>query len=452
MAFSSVPNFGDPYAKVNERPHPQSGATIVEVLYGAIDRATGLPCSPEKGSGDGHGHWVALEIDGLYQMLMWRHPRSEGGHQEYGISRSDNPLHDLEEDIRKKKSILYEARTLMKERGYDPSKVDSILSSYNIIYSMNTPKERELDEQYRKLKERNDNNKLYYQENARKKYALVSEAQSLSYSTDWKSTSQRMKAMMEEWKSIGYAGMENDRLWEAFNSARQKFFDNQDRHFQEVKSEHEQRKAQKQSLIHEAESAAYSSEWKATNALMDDLMTRWKAVGSAGKDNDDRLWSAFQSARNRYYSRRSAARAEQDNVYATRRQMKSNLVSEAQGHIGDYSPSTADRMKQLSSEWKSIGFCGKDYEDSLWQQFRAAQDNYWAGKKASSRERTEAAIARRREKVSRLYEQNQNLHERINNTRNFEKQNQLYGYISENEGRIRELEMEISQMEQELWR
>ena len=48
MAFSSVPNFGDPYAKVNERPHPQSGATIVEVLYGAIDRATGLPCSPEK--------------------------------------------------------------------------------------------------------------------------------------------------------------------------------------------------------------------------------------------------------------------------------------------------------------------------------------------------------------------------------------------------------------------
>ena len=42
--------------------------------------------------------------------------------------------------------------------------------------------------------------------------------------------------------------------------------------------------------------------------------------------------------------------------------------------------------------------------------------------------------------------------ERINNTRNFEKQNQLYGYISENENRIHELEMEISRMEQELWR
>ena len=136
MAFSSVPNFGDLYAKVNERTHDPSGAKVIEVLYGARDRITGMPCSPERNSGDGHGHWMALEIDGLYQMLMWRHPKSEGGHQEYGVSRSDHPLHDLEEDIRKKKTILYDARTMMKEKGYDPSKVDSILSSYNIIYSM----------------------------------------------------------------------------------------------------------------------------------------------------------------------------------------------------------------------------------------------------------------------------------------------------------------------------
>ena len=452
MAFSSVPNFGDPYAKVNEKIHPPSGARVIEVLYGARDRVTGMPCSPERNRGDGHGHWMALEIDGLYQMLMWRHPRSEGGQQEYGVSRSDHPLHDLEEDIRKKASIVKQARVLMHEKGYDPSKVDSILASYSTIYTMNTPKERDLDEQYRKLKERNDNNRLYFHENALRKSALVSKAQSLSYSTDWKATSQRMKALMEEWKSIGNAGPENDRLWDAFNSARQEFFDNQDRHFKEVHREREQKKAQKESLVHEAESAAYSTDWKTTNALMEDLMTRWKAVGSAGKENDDQLWNAFQSARSTYYNRRSAARAEQDSVYAARRQMKRNLVSEAQGHAGDYSSSTAERMKKLNTEWRSIGFCGNDHEDSLWQQFRAAQDNYWAGKKASSRERTEAAIERRREKVSRLYEQNQNLHERINNTRNFEKQNQLYGYISENESRIRELEMEIGRMEQELWR
>lgn len=345
IAFSSVPNFGDPYAKINEKIHPLSGARVIEVLYGARDPATGMPCSPEKDSGDGHGHWVALEIDGMFQMLMWRHPKSEGGHQEYGVSRSDHPLRDLEEDIRKKKSIIYEARTMMREKGYDPSKVDSILASYGTIYTMNTPKERELDEQYRKLKERNDNNRMYYQENARKKKALVSEAQTLSYSTDWKAISQRMKAMMEKWKSIGNAGSENDRLWDAFNAARQKFFENQDRHFQEVNKEREQRKVQKESLVREAESAASSTDWKATNALMDDLMTRWKAVGSAGKENDDRLWNAFQSARNSYYKRRSAARAEQDRVYAARRQMKSNLISEAQQHVGDYSSSTAERMK-----------------------------------------------------------------------------------------------------------
>lgn len=451
MSFTSMPNFNDPYAKVNERIHYKSGAKIVEVLYGAKDPSTGMPCSPEPRSGDGHGHWMALEVDGLYQMLMWRHPRSEGGHQEYGTSRNDHPLKDLEDDIDKKKALLHDARTMMKDRSYQPDKVDSILQNYTLAYSMRTPKERELDEQYRRVKEQNDNNRCRFRENTRRKQNLIVEARSLQNSTDWKSTSQRMKAMMEEWKSIGNAGEENDRLWEEFRSARQTFFDNQDIHFKEVEREYARIRQQKEALIQEAQHAAYSTDWKATNAVMDDLMNRWKQIGSAGKEYDDRLWADFQSARGTYYDRRKAARAEQDNVFATRRQMKSNLVNEAQGYIGNYSKPAADRMKQLSNEWKSIGFCGKEYEDLLWQQFRAAQDSYWAGKKESSRASKEAAIARRRERVSRLYEQNQNLHERINTTRNFEKQNQLYGYISENESRIRELEMEISDIEQDLW-
>ena len=451
MAFTSVPNFDDPNAKINERIHSKSGAKIIEVLYGARDEH-GNPCSPEKNNNDGHGHWVALEIDGLYQIIMWRHPRSEGGEQEYGTSRSDHPLKDLEDDIEKKKALLKEARGLMKARGYDPEKVNSILNSYTLVYSMDTPKERELDEQHRRLKQKNDNNRDRFNENRYRKQNLIAEALTLQKSTEWKATSQRMKVMMDEWKAIGNAGTENDRLWEQFTSARQAFYDNRERHFQKVGQEREQHRQQKESLIQEANRVAYSTDWRATNDIMDDLLNRWKRVGSAGKDYDDRLWNAFQEARNIYYDRRKADRAEKDRVYASRRQQKNSLISEARGHIGDYSPSTAARMKQLSNEWKAIGSCGKESDDILWQQFRAAQDSYWSSKKENSRAKTEAAIERRRERISHLYEQNQNLHERINTTRNSMKQDQLYGYISENESRIRELEMEIGRMEQDLWR
>ena len=35
MSYDKIPNFDDPYAKINERIHPESQAKIVEVLYGA---------------------------------------------------------------------------------------------------------------------------------------------------------------------------------------------------------------------------------------------------------------------------------------------------------------------------------------------------------------------------------------------------------------------------------
>ena len=93
MGWTSIPNFGDKYAKVRERTH-SSGAKLIEVLYGARDNR-GRPTSPESNS-DGHGHWLAIEIDGIYQMLSWRHPIHEGGQQEYGRGRRSNALSDLE--------------------------------------------------------------------------------------------------------------------------------------------------------------------------------------------------------------------------------------------------------------------------------------------------------------------------------------------------------------------
>ena len=35
MSYDKIPNFDDPYAKINERKHDVSKAKIIEVFYGA---------------------------------------------------------------------------------------------------------------------------------------------------------------------------------------------------------------------------------------------------------------------------------------------------------------------------------------------------------------------------------------------------------------------------------
>ncbi|MGX8680272.1 MAG: hypothetical protein ACSW8B_02675 [bacterium] len=36
-------------------------------------------------------------------------------------------------------------------------------------------------------------------------------------------------------------------------------------------------------------------------------------------------------------------------------------------------------MKDLQTEWKAIGSCSRDQENTLWTQFRAAMDQYFDG-------------------------------------------------------------------------
>lgn len=391
MSFYGIPNFNDPCAQINERVHSSSGAKIVEVLYGAKN-SDGTPKYPVKG--DGHGHFVALEIDGIYQMIMWRHPDSEGGYQEYGdyegckADRKHNPLQDLEDDIKEKKDLLRKARQMMKDKNYSTSSVDDILTRFDCIFDMNTPVEQNLKQQYNEIVEKNNRNKKYIQEqerNAEQKRILISQAQSLQNSEEWKSTSAKMK----------------------------------------------------------------------------ELMDCWKQIGSAGKDEDDRLWSEFQNIRNDFYARRKTASEKRANELLARRQAKAALISEAQAYVRscDYNASSADRMRRMHEEWKSIGFCGNEYDDQLWSQFRMAQDTYWRGKKSNGEEKhrvwvakTQEAICRRKNRINNIQRNIDNLKERLNTTYNYDKQNQIEGWISEDEAKIRELEEEIYNMEMELGR
>ena len=253
MAWASIPNFGDKFAKINERSH-SSGARLIEVLYGARD-SYGRPTSPES-TEDGHGHWLALEIDGTYQMLSWRHPTYEGGYQEYGYSRSNNALSDLEADISAKEAICSQADSLSycQEWKTVSSEFNRLFEEWKKIYNWGTPKEKQLWERFQSLKkafyERRDNERA---KNKISKQNVISEAKSLANSSDWKNTGQRFKELFERWKSIGSAGKNaDDYLWTEFNTARKTFYDRRSKHFSIMDEQRSKNRKLKQALISEA--------------------------------------------------------------------------------------------------------------------------------------------------------------------------------------------------------
>ena len=68
--------------------------------------------------------------------------------------------------------------------------------------------------------------KAAYADNIERKKALVEKAKSLSESTEWKSTSDKLIALQKEWKTVGQVPKKlGDQLWNEFLGACNKFFE-----------------------------------------------------------------------------------------------------------------------------------------------------------------------------------------------------------------------------------
>lgn len=340
--WTSCPNFDDRFAKVREEVHRESGAKRIDILYGARD-PHGNPTSPAS-SRDGHGHIIALEVDGLYQIISWRHPAYEGGGQEYGGNRRDNPLKDLENDIARKSRLCERAEALRGSfdvRGAR-NQMRQIFDEWRKVYNWDTPKEREL---WRRFSDaRKHVGEAGLARNKSEKQRLVDEARRLSDSTEWRNANQKQKELMAAWKKIGPAGKdEDDRLWEAFKGARQRYYDRREAYFKDLDRKHAESRRAKEAILSEAKGIANSRDYSREHSdRMKGLFAAWKAAGSAGKEHDERLWTEFQSVRDAYYEgshreyerRKSERRQRLVDAISRKEQQISNLWGQI-GHLQD---------------------------------------------------------------------------------------------------------------------
>ena len=448
ITFDEIPTFEDKYADVRQKYH-FSGVRIVEVEYGATDKE-GNPTYP-KNNADGHGRLVAVELDGKFHVLAWKHSRAEGGATEEGSVFNDKEyLKDLEEDVNRKRDIIRNAREIMSYKTYDTEEADKILAQFDSVPDRNTPKEAEYKEQYARLKERNDRNKQYFartKENADKKSAILEQARELKGSEEWNATGDKFKELSDEWKKLGNAGAENDKLWEEFSEIKKDFFDRRKKHFDELDQKRKNSVQVKKNLIREARQiAGLSVDYNGAHKKLEELFNQWKEAGPSGKE-DSALWTEFKSIRDDFYERRNEA-------YRDHIQDKEALIKEAESLADgeDYSTYVSNRMKDLNTEWKDIGPCGGK-ESELWNRFHAAQDKFWQGKKAANasrlkerQEKLSDAIERRNERINGIKENNKKLRDRLN-TATEEKKAQIEGWIAENEEKIRQIEEEIARME-----
>ncbi|MFE9249435.1 DUF349 domain-containing protein [Streptomyces sp. NPDC007088] len=134
-------------------------------------------------------------------------------------------------------------------------------------------------------------------EEARKtKERLVTEAESLSTSTDWAPTAARYRDLMTQWKAAGRAQREfEDDLWNRFRGAQDVFFAARSELFAERDAEQGENLKLKEALAEEAERLLPVKDLKAARAAFRALNERWEAVGHVPRDARPRVEGRMQA-------------------------------------------------------------------------------------------------------------------------------------------------------------
>lgn len=135
------------------------------------------------------------------------------------------------------------------------------------------------------------------------KQKLIAEAEAMMHAEDWNATSEKYRQLMQQWKEVGSAGKEHeDRLWEAFQTSRQTFYDRRAAYYERLREQQSENYEQKQSLIQQAKEVVEEQEFtREQTEKMKALGADWKKIGSCGKEKDDQVWEIFRGVMDAYF-------------------------------------------------------------------------------------------------------------------------------------------------------
>jgi hypothetical protein len=210
-----------------------------------------------------------------------------------------------------------------------------------------------------------------------RKTRLVEEAETLAAeSTGWKTAGDRLKEILDEWKTIRGIDKKSDgELWKRFAAARDAFTRRRGAHFASLDAQRKQAQGAKEELVTEAETLAESTDWAATAIRLKELMAQWKAAPRASKEAEQRLWERFRAAQDAFFSKRSEVFSARDAEQRGNLDRKQQLVVKAEALDVEADPRAAQAaMRDIQAQWHEAGRVPREAASGLDRRLRAVEE------------------------------------------------------------------------------
>ena len=264
-------------------------------------------------------------------------------------------------------------------------------------------------------------------ENLSAKTALCEQVEAIAgkeitSSTEWNALSKEIEEVQAKWRSIGFATRkENQKIYERFRAACDKFFERKRASFTEFKDSMNANLEKKMAIIAEAESLKDSTDWKATGDRFIELQKQWKEIGAVPRKKSEQIWKRFRAACDAFFTARDNRPAGPGNLSGNLAAKKA-LIEEIKAYVPDAGKDEAAR-KEFTEKWNAIGFVPFKEKDAVQAAYREAMEEKFPGFGSRGRRengRRESGRAERRplSETDRLKEQFNQLQQEIQSYEN----------------------------------
>ena len=198
-----------------------------------------------------------------------------------------------------------------------------------------------------------------------KREELVLEAERIAGQPEakiqWKTSGTRMRALLDEWKTLQRNGPKLDRetetaLWQRFSAARNSFDKARRVYFAQLEDTQSEARSAKEQLVKEAETLATSKDWSATATAFRRLMDRWREAGRTSRADDDALWARFKTAQDSFFNAKDEIVAAENEEFKANLVVKAALLAEAESLLPVTDAEAAKAtLRVIQEKWERAG-------------------------------------------------------------------------------------------------
>jgi hypothetical protein len=247
------------------------------------------------------------------------------------------------------------------------------------------------------------------------KERIVAEAEQIAVeATHWKSSGERMRELLEEWKAAPHAERAAEAvLWKRLSAARNAFTKRRKAYFATLEAEREDVKARKEKLCADAEALSDSTDWGPTTSAYRELMAQWKTAGRADREAEAELWKRFRSAQDKFFNARTEVFSAKDAQLREHAEAKQQLLEQAQALLPVTDIRSAkSALRGIQERWEQVGAVPRESREQLEaglrrveDAVRKAEDTQWRRSNPEALARAEGTVAQLRSTIAQLEKQ-----------------------------------------------